>query len=199
MGFKEEFKKGWKGHAATAPSDSLLEALSKNEGFKDRSMLKNVLGLTTSAIDSNEPVLWACAGSKSEGDKTFLMILAIMNNRVILAKHSYLASVPNFEVSEIPFDKVSNVRVKKDEIVQGEIVIETSGASLSMKSNPIWLEEAKTVLMEQIDLKKSKVEAGSKDANNLSSEVQRLAELFKDGLLTQEEFQSAKAKLLGSN
>jgi hypothetical protein len=196
MGFKEDFKKGWKGHAGTPPSDSLLEALSKNKGFKDRSMLKNVLGLTTSAIGSDEPVLWACAGSKSENDKTSLMILAILNNRVILAKHSYLASVPNFEVSEIPFDKVSNVRVKKDKILQGEITIETSGANLSMNSNPEWLEQAKTVLMELIESKKSIPTEVAKEATSISSELQKLAELLKDGILTQEEFEAAKLKLL---
>jgi hypothetical protein len=124
------------------------------------------------------------------------MILAIMNNRVILAKHSYLASIPNFEVSEIPFDKVSNVRVKKEGVVQAEIIVETSGASLSMKSNPDWLEQAKTVLMELIDSQKSKAGIGSQDSNSLSSEMQKLAELFKDGLLTQEEFDASKRKLL---
>lgn len=196
MGFKEEFKKGWKGHAATAPSDSLLEALSKNDGFKDRSKYKNVLGLTTSAIASDEPVIWACVGSQLEGDKGFIMILAIMNNRVILAKHSYLASIPSFEVSEIPFDKVSNVRVKKDEILQGEIVIETSGASLSMKSNPDWLEQAKSVLMDLIDAKKSKSSESGKESVSIASELQKLAELLKDGILTQEEFDTAKHKLL---
>jgi hypothetical protein len=52
MGFRDDVRKGWMGHAATAPSSSLLEALAKNEGFKDRSKYKNVLGLTTSAISS---------------------------------------------------------------------------------------------------------------------------------------------------
>ena len=36
MGFKFEFKAGWKGHAGVLPSMALLEALARNEGFKKR-------------------------------------------------------------------------------------------------------------------------------------------------------------------
>lgn len=194
MGFKEDFKKGWKGHAGTEPSESLLEALSKNEGFKERKNLKSILGLTSGVIDPEEEIICACLGNKKEGDVHFFAILAAMSDRVILAQHSMMQTFPKFEVSEIPYDKVSNVRVRKDKVLLGEIIIETSGANLTMSSNTLWLEQAKSIILEKISTKKAP--ANAPEANNLSSELLQLSQMFKDGLLTQEEFQSAKAKLL---
>jgi hypothetical protein len=198
VGFKDEFKAGWKGQAGTPPAPSLLEALARNEGFKQRSSLKSVLGLATSALNDEEPILWACIGTKKEGNVTFFTVLAILQNRVILAQHSYLESFPKFSVSEIPLDKISNVRVSKGSILNSEIVIETSGANLSMSGNPKWLESAKTALTERIGTKRPLSDDDVSGSSNVSTDLIQLAQLLKDGIITQEEFQIAKSKLLGS-
>ena len=41
-----------------------------------------------------------------------------------------------------------------------------------------------------------KIDEFSDDANKLSDEIERLNQLLKDGVLTQEEFEKAKKKLL---
>lgn len=196
MGFKDEFKKGWKGHAGTTPSEALLLALSKNEGFKHRSSLKSVLGLATSAVQANDEILWACLGSKKEGNVVFFAILLVMQDRVVLAQHSYLESNPKFEVSEIPFNKISNVRVRKEKALFAEIIIETSGASLAMSSSTNGLEKLKAVLLEKIDSTNSSLVPNSKDPNSLSTELLQLAQLLNDGILTQEEFDRAKNRII---
>ena len=197
MAFKDEFKAGWKGHGGVNPSPSLLEALSRNEGFKQRKTLKNVLGLVTGAIGVDEPIIWACVGTKKEGKTTFFTILAVMQNRVVLAQHSYLESIPKYSVSEIPLDKISNVQVSKGTILNSELVIETSGANLTMSGNPQWLEAAKTVLLEKISSNPYGKNGDFTSSGNVPTELIQLAQLLKDGILTQEEFQIAKSKLLG--
>ena len=41
-----------------------------------------------------------------------------------------------------------------------------------------------------------KIDVSSDDGNNLSDEIERLNQLLNDGILTQEEFEKAKKKLL---
>ena len=199
MGFKDEFKAGWKGHAGTTPSEALLLALSKNEGFKQRSSLKSVLGLATSAVEIDDEILWACSGSKKEGKVTFFAILLVMQDRVLLAQHSYLESIPKYEISEIPFNKISNIRIRKDKALLAEIIIETSGANLVMNSNANWLEKAKAVLLEKIDSTKSSTVPDIKESKSLSTELMQLAQLLNDGILTQEEFDRAKTRIIVGN
>tara|TARA_B100000282_G_C31533293_1_gene399442 strand:+ start:264 stop:527 length:264 start_codon:yes stop_codon:yes gene_type:complete len=56
--------------------------------------------------------------------------------------------------------------------------------------------EAKNVLKEQKNLKNDENENSLDDRKNLSEELDRLNNLLKDGVLTQEEFEKAKKKLL---
>ena len=56
--------------------------------------------------------------------------------------------------------------------------------------------EAKNALKEQDNLKKNENENLSDDNKNLSEELVKLNNLLKDGVLTQEEFEKAKKKLL---
>ncbi len=56
--------------------------------------------------------------------------------------------------------------------------------------------EAKNVLKEQDNLKNNENENFSDDKKNLSEELDKLNNLLKDGVLTQEEFEKAKKKLL---
>ena len=65
------------------------------------------------------------------------------------------------------------------------------GVSAIMKGS-----EAKSALKEQENLKKDENENSLDNKKNLSEELDKLNNLLKDGVLTQEEFEKAKKKLL---
>ena len=56
--------------------------------------------------------------------------------------------------------------------------------------------EAKNALKEQANLKNEENENFFDNKNNLSEELDKLNNLLKDGVLTQEEFEKAKKKIL---
>ena len=65
------------------------------------------------------------------------------------------------------------------------------GVSAIMKGS-----EAKSALKEEANLKNDENENSFDNKNNLSEELDKLNNLLKDGVLTQEEFEKAKKKLL---
>ena len=58
--------------------------------------------------------------------------------------------------------------------------------------------EAKNALKEQDNLKNDENENSFDNKKNLSEELNKLNNLLKDGVITQEEFEKAKKKLLGN-
>ena len=65
------------------------------------------------------------------------------------------------------------------------------GVSAIMKGS-----EAKNALKEEANLKNDEDENSLYNEKNLSEEIDKLNNLLKDGVLTQEEFEKAKKKLL---
>ena len=65
------------------------------------------------------------------------------------------------------------------------------GVSAIMKGS-----EAKSALKEEANLKNDEFESSFDNKKNLSDEIDKLNNLLKDGILTQEEFEKAKKKLL---
>ena len=65
------------------------------------------------------------------------------------------------------------------------------GISAIMKGS-----EAKSALKEEANLKNDEFERSLDNKKNLSEEIEKLNNLLKDGVLTQEEFERAKKKLL---
>ena len=65
------------------------------------------------------------------------------------------------------------------------------GVSAIMKGS-----EAKSALKEEANLKNDENENSLDDNKNLSEEIDKLNNLLKDGVLTQEEFEKAKKKIL---
>ena len=55
---------------------------------------------------------------------------------------------------------------------------------------------AKSANKEEQNIENEKPEEFFRDENNLSNEIEKLNQLLKDGVLTQEEFEKAKKKLL---
>ena len=67
------------------------------------------------------------------------------------------------------------------------------GVSAIMKGS-----EAKSALKEEANLKNDENENSLDNKKNLSEEIDKLNNLLKDGVLTQEEFEKAKKKILDS-
>ena len=65
------------------------------------------------------------------------------------------------------------------------------GVSAIMKGS-----QAKSALKEEANLKNDENENSFNNKKNLSEEIDKLNNLLKDGVLTQEEFEKAKKKLL---
>ena len=65
------------------------------------------------------------------------------------------------------------------------------GVSAIMKGS-----QAKSALKEETNLKNDEFENSLDNKKNLSEEIDKLNNLLKDGVLTQEEFEKAKKKLL---
>ena len=65
------------------------------------------------------------------------------------------------------------------------------GVSAIMKGS-----QAKSALKEEANLKNDEFESSLDNKKNLSEEIDKLNSLLKDGVLTQEEFEKAKKKLL---
>ena len=65
------------------------------------------------------------------------------------------------------------------------------GVSAIMKGS-----QAKSALKEEANLKNDEFENTPDNKKNLSEEIDKLNSLLKDGVLTQEEFEKAKKKLL---
>jgi len=65
------------------------------------------------------------------------------------------------------------------------------GVSAIMKGS-----EAKSALKEEANLKNDENKNSHDNKKNLSEEIDKLNNLLKDGILTQEEFEKAKKKLL---
>ena len=65
------------------------------------------------------------------------------------------------------------------------------GVSAIMKGS-----QAKSALKEEANLKNDEFEISLDNKKNLSEEIDKLNNLLKDGVLTQEEFEKAKKKLL---
>ena len=65
------------------------------------------------------------------------------------------------------------------------------GVSAIMKGS-----QAKSALKEEANLKNDEFENSLDNKKNLSEEIDKLNSLLKDGVLTQEEFEKAKKKLL---
>ena len=65
------------------------------------------------------------------------------------------------------------------------------GVSAIMKGS-----QAKSALKEEANLKNDEFESSLDNKKNLSEEIDKLNNLLKDGVLTQEEFEKAKKKIL---
>ena len=84
-----------------------------------------------------------------------------------------------------------------EKIIFFSLVIPIFGFVLYLGVNAIMKgTEAKNALKEQENLKNDENENSLDNKKNLSEELDKLNNLLKDGVLTQEEFEKAKKKLL---
>ena len=84
-----------------------------------------------------------------------------------------------------------------EKIIFFGLVIPIFGFVLYLGVNAIMKgSQAKSALKEESNLKNDENEDSLDDNKNLSEEIDKLNNLLKDGVLTQEEFEKAKKKLL---
>jgi hypothetical protein len=92
----------------------------------------------------------------------------------------------------IPISRISSVQTRKKMIF--EIVeIKTSGATIEFKSTPLVAPHLKSTILELMNSSESK----NTNAPDPADQLVRLAELHRDGILSDEEFASKKAEILG--
>ena len=84
-----------------------------------------------------------------------------------------------------------------EKIIFFGLVIPIFGFVLYLGVNAIMKgSQAKSALKEETNLKNDEFENSLDNKKNLSEEIDKLNNLLKDGVLTQEEFEKAKKKLL---
>ena len=84
-----------------------------------------------------------------------------------------------------------------EKIIFFGLVIPIFGFVLYLGVNAIMKgSQAKSALKEEANLKNDEFESSLDNKKNLSEEIDKLNNLLKDGVLTQEEFEKAKKKLL---
>ena len=84
-----------------------------------------------------------------------------------------------------------------EKIIFFGLVIPIFGFVLYLGVNAIMKgSQAKSALKEETNLKNDEFENSHDNKKNLSEEIDKLNNLLKDGVLTQEEFEKAKKKLL---
>ena len=84
-----------------------------------------------------------------------------------------------------------------EKIIFFGLVIPIFGFVLYLGVNAIMKgSQAKSALKEETNLKNDEFENSLDNKKNLSGEIDKLNNLLKDGVLTQEEFEKAKKKLL---
>ena len=84
-----------------------------------------------------------------------------------------------------------------EKIIFFGLVIPIFGFVLYLGVNAIMKgSQAKSALKEESNLKNDEFENSLDNKKNLSEEIDKLNDLLKDGVLTQEEFEKAKKKLL---
>lgn len=92
----------------------------------------------------------------------------------------------------IPISRISSVQTRKKVIF--EIVeIKTSGATIEFKSTTLVAPQLKSTILELMNSSDSK----NTNAQDPADQLVRLAELHRDGILSDEEFASKKAEILG--
>ena len=122
-------------------------------------------------------------------------LLVVTDQRVILVDKGLIYGL---KVHEIGYDKLSSIEYETG-LVFGELLFTTSGSAMVVKK---MVKQYITPLYESIHSawdafkQKQSMSSPALDSEDLISQLERLANLKKANMLTDEEFQAAKAKLL---
>lgn len=204
MGFFGEVKKGWKGYSSVEPSPILASALI-DSAVKDINFhkIRYVAGLASTVLGSEDKnLLMAVYGTYVEGRKLTEMIvcpaiLCLLPNRIILCRHSNPSTTKRIiDTVEIPLDKVSSIWIGMVGFGGSEITIETSTESIKFRHTIDILEKIKAAVNSQMN-NTSKHSAINETAQDLTTKLMELGQLFDTGVLNKEEFEAAKKKILG--
>lgn len=151
--------------------------------------------LIENALQKNEKVYLCFEGlhnyisaSKHDGNFAF----ALTNKRIIMAQKRMMGEA----IQSVYLENLNDVSYKKG-LLFGVISIDTTKEFFNVGVNSVTAQCIINALHEKIDEIKSNNGKTNGDSNiSVSNELKTLKELFDSGILTQEEFDKQKAKLL---
>jgi len=120
-------------------------------------------------------------------------LLVATNKRLIFIDKGLIS----LRVEDFPYDKITSIQYSAG-LLMGEITIFASGNKAVIKQVPKdQVRDFAEWLRARITKPSPRADASTPPAGDLVSQLERLAKLKESGILTDEEFQTQKAKLLG--
>jgi hypothetical protein len=165
------------------------------------SKLDKLLGKAQEHLDEGEEVLKAIVGTyetKRMGqDSVRKGLLAATNRRLVF----YAKKLGGYDLESFPYENLSSIEMGKQMVMGHHVKFFASGNEVRMK----WIDDKEGVA-EFVTEVKRRMKGGSPVAPlttpqqqpDLADQLRRLAELRTEGLLTDEEFEAEKQKLLAS-
>lgn len=162
------------------------------------SKLDKLLGKAQEHLEDGEEVLSAVQGSyetKRLGEDSVRKgMFAATNRRLVF----YAKKLTGYDFEVFPYENISSIEMGKS-MMGHHIKFFASGNEVKMK----WIND-KDGVAELVNTVKARMKGGSSSAPapqapgpDLADQIRRLGELRSEGLLTEEEFQAQKQKLLG--
>jgi hypothetical protein len=166
----------------------------------DVSKLDKLLGKAQGHLDEGEEVLKAIVGTyetKRMGqDSVRKGLLAATDRRLLF----YAKKLGGYDLESFPYENISSIEMGKQMVMGHHVKFFASGNEVKMK----WIDD-KTAVAEFVTEVKRRMKGGSPASTqtapslpgpDLADQLRRLAELKNEGLLTEDEFQAQKQKLL---
>lgn len=163
------------------------------------SKLDKLLGKAQEHLEEGEEVVAAVQGSyetKRLGEDAVRKgIFAATNQRLVF----YAKKLAGYDFEVFPYENISSIEMGKS-MMGHHIKFFASGNEVKMK----WIND-KEAVTELVGVVKARMKGGSSSASvpaasapDLADQIRRLGELRSEGLLTEEEFQAQKQKLLSA-
>jgi Bacterial PH domain/Short C-terminal domain len=162
--------------------------------------LNKLLGKAEDHLDSDEEVVRAVVGTYETkimgNDSVRKGLLAATNHRLIF----YTKKMGGYDFESFPYENISSIEMGKQMVMGHHVKFFASGNEVKMK----WIDD-KDALADFVAEVKRRMKGGSPTPApttdtqfDLADQLRRLGELRDEGLLTDEEFEVQKQKLLAS-
>jgi hypothetical protein len=163
--------------------------------------LDKLVGKAQEHLDEGEEVLKAIVGSyetrRMGQDSVRKGMLAATNRRLLF----YAKKMGGYDLESFPYENISSIEMGKQMVMGHHVKFFASGNEVKMK----WIDDKTGSVAEFVTEVKRRMKGGSPAETpaapslqpDLADQLRRLGELRSEGLLTEDEFQAQKQKLLG--